>query len=160
MARHLVCIVSMFLGSAVLAKNLESRVGFGVTVHDFDPTPALSARYHPSPYLSMTGLVGFNTADTNNSFVIGGKLCQNAHLEENLNFYVGIGAFLVTNRGGTTATSGGIEFQGILGGEFFFSGLPNLGLSFETGVAMNTVRKISFRTVGSGFVIGGIHYYF
>ncbi len=151
---------SLFSTTPVLARNMEGRTGFGITLHDFDYTPSLSMRYHMSNYQSATVLVGFNTADPNKTFVLGGKFYQNAHLEENMNFYVGIGGFLIADKAGNPSTSTGIEISGLFGGEYFLPGLPNLGIQFETGVALRTVREVSFATLGNGFLGAAIHYYF
>jgi len=146
--------------SALQARQLGGRTGFGMTLHDFNNTPSLSMRYHMSNYQSATVLVGFNTDDANRSFVLGGKFYQNAHLEENLNFYIGVGGFIIADKGGNPTTSTGIEINGLFGAEFFIPGLHNLGLQFETGVAIRTVRRVSFATLGNGFLGMGIHYYF
>jgi hypothetical protein len=153
-------IAAILHSTTATARHLEGRTGMGVTLHDFDYTPSVSLRYHMSNYQSVVLLAGFNTEDTKHSLVLGGKLIQNVHLEENMNFYVGIGGFLIADRAGFPTTSGGIELSGFFGGEFFLTGLPNLGISFETGVAMRTVRQVSFATLGNGFLGAAVHYYF
>ncbi len=148
------------LSSPAFAKHLEGRTGFGVTLHDFDLTPAVSFRYHISNYQSVTLLAGFNSDPDKRALVLGGKLYQNAHLEENLNFYVGCGGFLIQDKGGLPTTSTGLELSGFFGAEFFFGGLPNLGVMFETGIAVRTVRQVAIATLGNGFMGAAIHYYF
>ena len=162
MLRHRLLALALFLAPSLLqARHMEGRTGFGITLHDFNTTPCLSLRYHMSNYQSAVVLLGFDTDDDRKTFVVGGKFYQNAHIEENLNFYVGLGGYAIANKLPTEATtSTGLEISGILGGEWFFSGLPNLGFQFETGVALRTVRRISFATMGSGFFGGAIHYYF
>jgi hypothetical protein len=159
MARFRLALWWAFFCLPLCAKNMDGRLGLGLTIHDYDHTPALSMRYHLSNYTSSTILVGFNSESAIQSFVFGGKLQQNAHLEENLNFYVGVGLFVVQDKGPDPSPSTGIEVDGLFGTEFFFSGLPNLGIQVETGVAMTTLRNVSFRTVGNGFFGGAIHYY-
>jgi len=145
----------MLTGPAAFGRHLESRTGFGLSIHSYGPIPALSMHYHMTDYQSTVVMAGVNTDSDNRSFILGGKYYQNAHLEENLNFFVGIGGFLISAKAGypTSAT-------GFFGAEFFLAGLPNLGIQFETGIALRTLRQVSFATLGSGFLGGAIHYYF
>jgi hypothetical protein len=150
----------LFLSVAASARHLESRTGFGLTLHSFQQIPALSMHYHMTDYQSAVVLAGVNTDPDEKSFVMGGKYYQNAHLEENLNFYVGIGGFLISSKSGQPSSATGFEIDGLFGAEFFFAGLPNLGIQFETGVGVRTLRQVSIATIGSGFLGGAIHYYF
>jgi len=156
----LVLAIFCFLAAPIQAKHLEGRTGFGLTLHDFDMTPAISFRYHMTNYQSVTLLAGFNSDPDKRAMVVGGKLYQNAHLEENMNFYVGVGGFLISDKGNQPTLSSGIELSGFFGSEFFFSGLSNLGFMFETGLAVRTVRQLAIATLGNGFIGGAIHYYF
>ncbi len=153
-------LFGLFFSPPAQAVHLEGRTGFGITLHDFDMTPAISVRYHMTNYQSVVLLAGFNTDPDKRALVLGGKLYQNAHLEENMNFYVGVGGFLIQDKGGYPTVSTGVEFSGFFGSEFFFKGLPNLGVMFETGLAVRTVRQVSVATLGNGFLGAAIHYYF
>jgi hypothetical protein len=81
-------------------------------------------------------------------------------MEENLNFFLGTALYMIADGTGSTPLSAGLELDGLLGMEFFLSGLPNLGLSVETGLALRTIRSVTFSTLGSAFAGAGIHYYF
>lgn len=153
-------LVFLLAASSIYAKNLENRNGFGVSLHDFDQTPSVSMRHHFSAYSSGTLMVGFNSKDANRTILAGGKIYQHAHLEENMNFYVGLGAFFLSHRDTDLSVYSGFELEGLVGGEFFFAGLPNLGFQFETGVALRTVKETVFKTLGGGFLGVGVHYYF
>lgn len=137
-------------------RNLENRWGFGVSLQDFNSLPSLSLRRHFNPHISASFLAGFDTSDKTNASILGGKFMRLVYLEENLNFFMGVGAFFIADRGDTPNTSNGFEFDGLLGAEFFISGLPNLGVLLETGFAVRTVRKVVFRTIAGT----AIHYYF
>lgn len=158
--RTLLFAVLLVVSPLAHARHMEGRTGFGLSLHDFNNTPCLSMRYHLSDYQAAEVGAGFDTDDSRKVFVVGAKFYQAAHLEENITFYVGLGGYLISDKGGTSTTSSGLEFQGLFGSEFFLSGLPNLGIVFETGVALRTVRNVSLSTVGSGFLGGAIHYYF
>ncbi len=142
------------------AKNLESRFGFGVASTGFNDLAAMSLRYHFDSFLSTAFQVGFNTDDSNNSIRIGAKICRNVSMEENVNFYLGAGLFTIADKQKDSTLSGGIELDGIFGIEFFLSGLPSLGISVETGLALRSLRSVTFQAFGSAFGGAGIHYYF
>lgn len=156
----LAIVLEVFFCGHLWARHLENRTGLGVTLHDFDSTPAISLRYHMSNYQSAVLLAGFNSDDAHKSFVVGGKLYQNAYLEENINFYVGVGGFVIGDKGSYPSSATGIELNGFFGAEFFLPGLQNLGIMFETGVAVRTLREVSIATLGNGFLGAAVHYYF
>jgi hypothetical protein len=156
----LIVLFIFTLSSALFAKNLDGRVGFGFDYHDFNATTCLGLRYYMSQYVHMTFLGGFDTSDSKNTVVLGAKLYRNAHIEENLNLYLGVGAMTVADKNNSTNVVSGLEFDGLLGAEFFLSGLPNLGFQFETGLAVRTIRVVGAKTIGGGFMNAGIHYYF
>ena len=48
---------------------------------------------------------------------------------------------------GADETDSGFDLMGLLGTEFFFKGLPNLGFSFEAGVTLTSRGSgVSFQT--------------
>ncbi len=130
-------------------------------IMDFNRSAAFSIKFHPSRYMDIAALVGFDTDETKNATVFGGQLHRYFSLEENLNFFLGIGMYALSEKD-SSATSGnttGMEFDGLVGAEFFFTGLPNLGFQFQTGVGIKTLRKLSVKVLGDGFAGIGIHYY-
>jgi hypothetical protein len=151
-----ILFVIAFCSSMAQAKNLDNRFGFGMTYQNFNQAPSLSLKYFHDNLLATNFLFGFNTE--NNSYLIGAKTLRNVVLEENMNLYVGLAAYIVSNR--VTTTDTGLEFDALFGGEFFLSGLPNLGIQFEAGIGLRSLRTASFQTIGGAFATGGIHYYF
>ncbi|MBI1859479.1 MAG: hypothetical protein HYR96_01000 [Deltaproteobacteria bacterium] len=158
--KKLVLVVVGFVSFALPAKNLDSRFGFGVATTDFDNLGMLSLRYHIDHFLSTAIQVGFNTDSAVNATRIGAKILRNVSMEENANFFLGAGLFVIADQGKTATLSTGIELDGLIGMEFFFSGLPNLGISVETGLALRSVRAVTFSSLGTGFGAGAVHYYF
>ena len=158
----LLVIVAFLLSiTNATAKNLDGRIGPGVVLTDFQRAPALSVRWSPSQWVTTDYLLGFNTDDSVNLTLLGVKVVRHFILEENLNFYLGVGGYyLAAKVDGAALVSTGIELDAILGLEFFLSGLPNLGLQVETGLGMRTVKKMALRTLGNGFLGLGVHYYF
>ena len=141
------------------AKNLQGRVGCGVAMLDFNHTPALSVRLHPSTHVSASIVAGFNTESSTNLTAVGVQLRRYTDLEENLNFFIGAQGFLLSDKAGTPNLSTGIELDGILGVEFFFLGISNLGFQFQTGVGVRTLRNFAIKVVGDGFAGFAFHYY-
>lgn len=138
------------------ARRMSSRTGFGLTLHPLNSTPAISVRHHLSDHQAAVALLGFDTSSATKVLVVGGKFYQAAHLEENLNFYVGLGGFVLSYLASGTTAATGIEVEALFGAEFFLSGLPNLGFQFETGIAMRTPGGVTFSTL----LGGALHYYF
>jgi hypothetical protein len=149
-------LVLGFLCSGAFAKNLDNRLGFGVSYQNFNQSPALSLKFFHDNFIATNFLFGFNTED--NSYLIGAKSLRNVVMEENMNLFVGIAGYILSNR--TTSLDTGLEFDALLGGEFFLAGLPNLGVGFETGFGLRSLRTTNFRTVGGAFASGSVHYYF
>lgn len=158
---RLVIALSLLISPWLAAKTLDGRMGAGMTIMDFNRSAALSLKYHPDRYIDLTGLVGFDSDETRNSTVFGAQLHRNFSIEENLNFFLGVGVYSISDKGGdpTAANTSGFEFDGLLGAEFFLSGIPNLGFQFQTGVGIKTLRKLSVKVLGDGFAGVGVHYY-
>ena len=139
-------------------KALEDRVGFGMEYFHFDNTAALSLRYFPSNYLSVDFMFGFNTDSLRKSTTLGIKLSRNLNLEENMNFFVAVAGYLLSIRDPLISTqqNTGVEFNGLLGAEFFLPGVPHLGVALEAGLALQSLSTVVFQSVAGG----AIHYYF
>ncbi len=149
--------VLLLLSTGAAAKNLEGRAGFGLSHLDLTNGPGLSLKFFHTSLVASDFVFGFNTE--NGAYQLGVKSLRNVVLEENLNLYLGVAGFLVSNND-TAGRATGLEFDALVGGEFFLGGLPNLGLTFEVGIGLRSLRTTGFRTIGGAFASGGIHYYF
>lgn len=153
----------MALTTTLSAKDLTARLGVGYNAQIPNTSPAVSAKYALSPDYAVSGFLGFRAGgDNNNSnFIIGGKAYRNAYQEDNANFYLGAGLGLSSIETSASSTETGFDILGFVGTEFFLKGLPNLGLTFESGVTLTSRGKgITFETISGSFVTTGIHYYF
>lgn len=151
------CTLLVLLASPVYAKNMDGRLGMGVTSMSFTQSAGMSVKYFHTALQATSFLAGFNTES--NSYQLGIKPTRLIVLEENMNVFLGIGAYLVNDQvAGVSAA--GLQFDAVLGGEFFLPGLPNLGLQFEMGIGLRSQRTTSFRSIGGGFAQGAVHYYF
>lgn len=151
-----------FLSQGVSAKDLAHRLGVGFTNSSgvSSNLPALSARYYPSRDLGLSASLAVDTQKDNSAFGFSVKAMRIIFTEDNLNFYMGAGGGLVSKETGGVNNSG-FELSGFGGAEFFFSGLENLGFSFEAGVGVTSVSsQVRFRTIGDSPLRAGIVFYF
>ena len=153
-------------GTPAQAVNLSNRLGVGYSNQWAVDLPALTARYYPTANTGVSLALGMNT-ETNHSRL--GVLAKVYHLiftEEHLNFYGGGGVGLVSSENlpeGETKSENqsGVEVIGVLGTEFFFTGLESLGFIVEVGIAIRSdSRGTLFRTMGDHPLRGGIIFYF
>jgi len=156
---------SMILSQQAMAVDLSNRLGVGYSDQLSEELPALTARYYPNSATGMSLAVGVNTQNNNSRFGVLAKLYRIIFTESNMNFYVGGGAGLLSveyqDSNGSVANNSGFELMGFLGGEFFFSGLENLGFTFEAGVGIRSDSDGTlFRTIGHHPLKGGIIFYF
>ncbi len=161
-------ITLLGLGSPAQAKDLTSRLGVGYA-NQFGINgglPSLAVRYYPNPDLGVSAQVGVDTEEDASKFGFLAKVYRIVFQENNMNFYMGAGAGLISREkyNTTTATSdndSGFEVSGYIGGEFFFTGLDSLGFSFETGIGVTSISsEVRFRTIGDHPMRAGITFYF
>ena len=144
------------------AKDLSTRLGVGYSNQfglDSD-LPSIALRYFPNGDYGIMGALGVDTADNNSRFGAQAKILKLIFKEDNLNFYTGAGAALVSHEIAGKNESG-FDLSGFLGAEFFLPGLENLGFSFETGVGVTSISsEVRFRTIGDHPLRAGIMFYF
>ncbi len=152
--------MSLGLSSLASAKDLSQRLGVGFKNQFAADLPGIAAQYWPSADLGLSATVGIDTQTNNSKF--GGmlKLYRVIYDEQNLNFYMGAGAGLLSQETAGRNESG-FEVQAFTGVEFFLHGLENLGFSFETGIAITSMSSATrFRTFGDSPVRAGMTFYF
>ena len=142
------------------AKELYGRLGIGYNAQ-FSQTsltngvPAISLKYGIAPR-SMLEMIGGFYSGKNGSGVAALKYMYTLHSESFANFYFLAGGGLVSSQG-----KNGSEFLGGFGGEFFIPGVDSVGISFETGMAIENLTSDSFvlKTFGISFINAGMHFY-
>ena len=144
------------------AKDLSSRLGIGYA-DQFGLTqslPSLALRYYPNADYGLMGMLGVDTRKNNSRFGGGIKILKVVFREDNLNFYTGAGAGIVSQEE-AGSTSSGFDLSGFAGAEFFLPGLENLSLNFEAGVGVTSISsEVRFRTIGDSPIKAGIFFYF
>lgn len=155
-------LISLSLPNKALAKDLASRLGVGYS-NQFGVEgglPSIAVRYYPNPELGLSTSLGVDTQKDNAKFGFLAKLFRVIFMEDNMNFYMGGGAGLVSQERGGENDSG-FELSGFIGGEYFFPGLESLGFIFEAGVGVTSISsEVRFRTIGDHPFNAGIVFYF
>ena len=154
-------LTSMIMFSShAQAKNLTNRLGIGYKSQFAFDMPGLAVQYYPGPEFGLAAEIGVDTKAGNSKFGAMVKLHRVVFQEENLNFYLGAGAGLVSQETAGNNQSG-FELLAYGGAEFFLAGLENLGFSFEFGPAVTSISsQVRFRTFGDSPLRAGITFYF
>lgn len=153
-------VETLTFSSRTEAKDLSNRLGMGYKNQSSVELPSIAVQYWPGPDLGFSGSIGIDTQSSSSKFGAMLKLYRVVFPEDNLNFYVGAGAGLLS-----TETSGqnqsGFELMGFAGVEFFLPGLENVGFSFEAGTAITSISSgTRFRTFGDSPLRAGATFYF
>ena len=148
--------------TGLFAKDLKGRVGLGFN-SQLSPNGinSVSLKIWTTSDICIQPILGFQFTDLVNEIDIGGKLLYKIKDEKSINVYTGggIGIAIVDPDLGDSETA--FSIGGILGVEYFFSGLPNLGFSSE--IEFGVSDYVDNTTVGleaDTFLTAGIHYYF
>jgi hypothetical protein len=158
-------VVAVFIALFALAplaqaKDLSNRLGIGYKNQFGADVPGVAVQYYPGSDLGLSAVLGIDTQQTQSRFGFMAKLNKIVFQEDNMNFYMGAGAGLLSQE---TAgrTDSGFELMGFGGSEFFLPGLENLGFSFEMGVAVTSLsNNVRFRTFGDSPIRAGMMFYF
>jgi hypothetical protein len=171
-ATHAVMMAAIKLAIALLAicatpalaKDLTNRLGVGYSDQMSINLPSITVRYYPDPDLGLSAALGVDTQENASKFGFLAKVYKVVFMEDNLNFFMGASAGVISQETGTepdTKNESGFELAGIAGCEFFFTGLDSLGFTVETGVGISSISSsVRFRTIGDSPVRGGVVFYF
>ncbi len=146
--------------STASAKDLSHRLGIGFKNQFGAELPGIALQYYPGADLGLSAVLAVDTQKDNSKFGLMAKLHRVIFHEDNLHFYMGAGAGIlsVENNG---KNDSGFELLGFGGTEFFFSGIENLGFSFEVGVGVTSLSSnVRFRTIGDSPFRAGMTFYF
>lgn len=142
------------------AKALTNRLGIGYRNQFSVDLPSIAANYYSSPEFALGTALGLQSGDVNSSFGLLFRAHRVIFPEENLNFYMGAGAGLISTKNLTTSNSG-FELTGFAGAEFFMPGLDSLAINVEFGVGIvSTTAGVIFRTIGDSPLRAGMIFYF
>lgn len=157
-------VTVFFAALPAFSKDLSHRLGVGYSDQFSESLPSLSVRYWPSEKLGVGAALGVDTEEGASAFGFLAKLYRVIFTEDNMNFYMGTGAGLISQEvttGTNSDTNSGFELIGFCGGEFFMPGLDSLGFSFEAGVGVTSISSnVRFRTFGDSPFKAGMIFYF
>lgn len=147
------------VGGLAEAKDLRQRLGVGIKDNTSFDLPSLAAVYYPSNEIGFTGGLGMDTRKENSKMNIQVGVRRVLFYEEHMNFYFGGSIGMVNNEVAGDKQSG-FELNALFGTEFFFSGLENLGWTFEGGAGVVSMKEVRFRTIADHPFRAGIVFYF
>ncbi len=150
----------LVVGALVQAKPMPQRLGVGIKDNTADSIPSLAAIYNLNSDFAFTGGLGFDTKKDYSAFQAGVGMRHVIFHENNLHFYTG-GQFAIVNTDNPAdGKQSGFDVRFVLGTEFFFSSLENVGFSFEGGLGLSSLKETRVRTVADGPLKAGILFYF
>ena len=108
----------------------------------------------------MTGGFGVDTQKDFSAMQLQVGLRHVIFHENNLHFYAGGQMGLVNYENPADGKTSGFEANLIMGTEFFFTGLENVGFTFEGGLGLSSVKNTRVRTIANDPLKAGITFYF
>ncbi|MGE3975173.1 MAG: organic solvent tolerance protein [Bdellovibrionales bacterium] len=157
-------LLGLFLTSSFpfnsYAKDLTNRLGIGYSDQFSVDLPSIAMKYHTSPDMSFGTQLGVQTESNNSKLGFAIKINKVIFPEDNMNFYMGVGAGLLSSKIAGVNNSG-VELTAYCGSEFFLPGLDSLGLSFEAGLGITSLSNgVNFRTLADHPLRAGMIFYF
>ncbi len=153
-----------------VAKDMTSRLGVGYASNfSISSMPSVAVKYYATQDLAVSLALGIDTNTTNSTggqsnFGFGARLYKTIFPEDNLNFYMGAGAGLISmapSSGSAGTTNSGFELAGFCGAEFFIPGMDSIGFNFTAGIGItSTSAGVRFRTIGEHPLMAGMFFYF
>ena len=155
-------LLALFAGAPTArAKDLSNRLGVGYKNQSTVDLPSVAVQYYPSADLGFSASLGVDTQKDSSRFGFGAKVYKVVFSEDNLNFYMGAGAGVISQEHPGLSNESGFELSGFGGAEFFLPGLENLGFSFEAGAGIASVSSgVRFRTFGDSPLRAGMIFIF
>lgn len=159
----IVCAIYLtaFLFTTVsFAKDMSQRLGVGIQNNTSQSLPSLGLVYNVNSNFAMTGGFGVDTQKDYSAMQLQAGIRHVIFHENNLHFYAGGQVGLVNYENPTDGKSSGFEANLIMGTEFFFTGLDNVGFTFEGGLGLSSVKNTRVRTIANDPFKAGIIFYF
>lgn len=156
----LISVSILALAPLAQAKDLTSRLGLGFKDQSSISLPSIALQYWPGSELGLSASIGLDTQTANSKFSAIAKIYRVIFPEDNLNFYMGAGAGVLSVETAGNNQSG-FELMGFAGVEVFIPGLDSVGWSFEAGTAITSISSgTRFRTFGDSPIKAGAIFYF
>ncbi len=156
----LIYAAALFISAISFSKNMPQRLGVGIKNTTSESLPSLAAIYHLSENLAMTGGFGVDTRKDYSAMQMQIGIRHVIFQESNLHFYAGGQIGIVSFENPIDGKNSGFEADLLLGTEFFFAGLENIGFSFEGGLGLSSIKNTRVRTIANDPFKAGIVFYF
>ncbi len=151
---------ALLISSVTFSKEMSQRLGVGIKNSTSQSLPSLAAVYHVSGNLAMTGGFGVDTQKDYSALQMQVGVRHVIFHETNLHFYAGGQIGLVSFEEPIDGKNSGFEADVLMGAEFFFAGLENLGFTVEGGLGLSSIKNTRVRTIANDPVKAGIIFYF
>ena len=151
---------ALLISSVTFSKEMSQRLGVGIKNNTSQSLPSLAAVYHVSGNLAMTGGFGVDTQKDYSALQMQVGVRHVIFHETNLHFYAGGQIGLVSFEEPIDGKNSGFEADVLMGAEFFFAGLENLGFTVEGGLGLSSIKNTRVRTIANDPVKAGIIFYF
>ncbi len=150
----------LHLLNQVSAKEMPKRLGVGIKDNTAESIPSVALVYHLSGLSALTAGLGFDTKKDASTFQLNAGVRYVIFHENQLHFYTGGQLGIVNYETAVDGKQNGFEALMVLGVEYFFTGLENVGFSFEGGLGLSSVKNTRMRTVADHPLRAGIIFYF
>ena len=160
-------VACLLVAAPASAKDLRGRFALGFN-NQFGPMTSASLKFtlpakQPTVNIQLQLVAGaalFKARNYNDQYFGGLRMLFTFVAEDNLNLYAGGGGGYV----GFSDATNAVRIQPVMGTEFFFFGLENLGISAEFGVnvdiGVGSTSGLDVSTAAGSFGAVGMHYYF
>lgn len=160
MMRKILILVIGLLSFQTYADGNMGRLGVGMTNELANGVPAISFKVRKNKDFALGAIAGYRSNPDNRDYGFGGKVFSTIYDEANLNFYSALMLAFSTYRDENDDSESAIQFNGVLGSEFHFTGLESLGFSFEFGLSLyKDASGSNISTLGNSFLNAAIHFY-
>lgn len=158
--KKMITFLVLGLSLFVSAKPMPQRLGVGIKNNTTESVPGLAAVYNVNGDFAFLGGFGFDTKKDYSTMEVNAGVRHIIFHENQLHFYTA-GQFAIVNyEAPVTGKKSGFETRLVLGTEFFFTGLDNVGFSFEGGLALTSVDSTRVLTVADSPLKAGMLFYF
>ncbi|MFN3455169.1 MAG: organic solvent tolerance protein [Pseudobdellovibrio sp.] len=158
--KAIVVTATVLASCSAIAKPMPKRLGVGIKDNTSESLPSLAMVYHMSDVSAFTGGLGVDTQKNYSKFQVNAGIRHVIFHENQLHFYAGGQLGLVTFENPVDGKKNGFEADLVLGTEFFFTGLENVGFTFEGGIGLSSVKDTRIRTIADHPLRAGILFYF
>ena len=84
------------ISATAFAKDLGNRLGLGYKDQFSNDVPGIAVQYYPDREFGLAAVLGLDTAQNNSKFGLMLKAMRVVFEEDNMNFYMGGGAGLIS----------------------------------------------------------------